>query len=79
MTDCPECITASQALHHIFRVGCMGCTARAVARSLDFSEAKKVGKRTRLYLADLARCGVTHEQVAQAMKDDYMTRETSNT
>ena len=71
---CPECTAAVVSLHHIFRADCQGCTARAVARSLPFTESRRTGKQTPNYIADLERCGVTHEQVKQAAASDFMTQ-----
>lgn len=72
--SCPECTAAVASLHHIFRADCLGCTARAVARSQAFSESRRTGKQTSRYIADLERCGVTHEQVKQAAASDFMTQ-----
>lgn len=69
-TACPECTAAAKGPHFIFRKGCHGCEARAVARGPDFHRCRNAGKQDGQYRALLARVGVTHAQVVAAAEAD---------
>ena len=75
MTDlfaqpCPACIEASLRPSWLFRKGCKGCEARAVARGPDFFRCKLAGRQDREYRALLASVGVTHDEVVAAAAAD---------
>lgn len=75
MTDlfaqpCPACEAAAAGPSYLFRNGCRGCEARAVARGPDFHRCRTAGKQDREYRALLARVGVTHEAVVEAARTD---------
>jgi len=74
MTDCPDCKAATEAMHHGFRSNCSGCMARAISRSLAFTEARSAGKLHGAYRERLARAGVTHEQVKAAALTDAINK-----
>lgn len=65
---CPACQAAETGPGHIYRRGCKGCEARAVARGPDFHRCRAAGKQDAGYRALLAQVGVTHEQVVAASK-----------
>lgn len=67
---CPDCSTAAQVPHFVFRAGCTDCAARQIARGPDFHRCRTAGKQDRQYRALLARVGVTHEQVVKAAEAD---------
>lgn len=75
MTDlfaqaCPECEAAAARPHWIFRKGCHGCEARAVARGPDFHRCRTAGKQDCQYRELLARVGLTHAEVVEAASMD---------
>jgi len=74
---CPDCQAAATAAHHGFRASCSGCKARAFSRGPHFFEAKRAGKLNPVYLQQLERLGLTHDQVKAADADDFMRREVS--
>lgn len=67
--SCQDCTDAPLMLHHRFS-DCLGCRARAVARSQHFSKAFKTQRRHREYQQLLEQVGVTHESVVSAAKND---------
>ena len=67
---CQDCQLATERLHHGYRSGCKGCTARAVARGPDFFRCRKAGKQDQKYRQLLASVGVTHEDATAAAKID---------
>lgn len=67
---CEACTTAAERLNHLFRSGCNGCAARAVARGPHFHRCRTAGRQDKEYRALLAAVGVTHEQVLQAAEAD---------
>lgn len=70
---CHDCEASRRALWHGFKAECMGCKARAVARSPQFSECRKSGKQALAYRALLSKVGVTHEQVKAAFAADALS------
>lgn len=66
---CNECNTARERFHHVF-ADCVGCRARAVARSPQFSTAWKAQRHSNDYRSLLTHIGVTHDQVVEAAKND---------
>lgn len=68
--SCAECIAATQQPHWIFRSGCRGCQARAIARGPDFYRCRTNGRQDREYRELLARVGVSHEEVCAAAEVD---------
>lgn len=69
---CSDCVQATLTSWHGFTARCLGCAARAVARGVNYSAARKQGAQTRLYRAELELYGVTHEQVREAAKVDQL-------
>lgn len=69
---CPDCQAAAERHHYIYRSGCKGCQARAVARGPDFHRCRAEGKQDREYRELLRRVGVTHDEVLQARKVDQV-------
>lgn len=67
---CPDCVAAAAGPHFIFRASCLGCAARAIARSPDFHRCRTARMQDRAYRALLAAAGVTHEQVTAASAQD---------
>lgn len=76
---CPDCTRAAAELWHGFRSGCKGCRARAVARGVQFFDAKRTGKQTPAYRQQLAALGLTHAEVLQASKTDALSRREATT
>ena len=68
--NCTDCTAAAEKSHHGFAAECAGCRARAVARSIKFSEAVKTGVQSRDYRRVLDQCGVTHDEVKAAAVAD---------
>ena len=64
--NCPDCTTAAEHPHHGFTAGCIGCCARAAARSPQYARVRDAGKLDRDYRALLEQFQLTHEQVKQA-------------
>lgn len=52
--------------------GCVGCCARAAARSPEFHESRTSGTQTRKYRALLEQFKLTHDQVRQAAASDAL-------
>lgn len=75
MTDCPECAKAAVELWAIFRAGCKGCQARAVARGPNCWASLKAGKQLPAYREELRRMELTHEQVKAAALADFQSRQ----
>ena len=74
---CPDCATARDAVHHGFRASCQGCKARAMARGPHYFGCKVAGRLNQVYLQQLERLGLTHDQVKAADAEDFMRREVS--
>ena len=70
MTDCKDCADASEGLHHGFTLYCQGCTARAVARSPEFSRAVKTGVQDAEYRSLLKKTQMTHAEAKAAASND---------
>jgi len=63
---CHDCAIAATQTHHGFSAGCIGCCARAAARSPQYARVRDAGKLDRDYRALLEQFKLTHEQVKQA-------------
>jgi hypothetical protein len=74
MTMCQDCEKAASVEWWQFSANCMGCRARAAARSPQFFDAKKTGSQPRPYRALLQQFALTHEQVRTAAKEDAFMR-----
>lgn len=72
--SCPECVTATERPYHGFAQGCIGCCARAVARSPQFAKARREGRQDRAYRALLAQFNLTHDRVLEQFKTDAIGR-----
>lgn len=67
---CADCTASAQGPRWVFRAGCRGCKARAVARSPDFFRCRVAGRQDKDYRALLARVGLTHDEVLAARQAD---------
>lgn len=67
---CEDCDMAKFVLHHGFRMGCLGCCARAASRSPQYRKARDTGMQQRDYRALLDQFGLTHQQVREAAAND---------
>jgi hypothetical protein len=74
MSACPDCTTAAEHAHHGFRAGCIGCCARAAARSPQYRKARDSGVQHRDYRRLLEQFGLSHQQVRDAAAADAMGR-----
>lgn len=72
MSDCADCKTASEQMHHIFKAGCKGCCARAAARSPHYRRVRDAGFLDRDYKRLLAQFELTHDEVKQAANVDKL-------
>lgn len=78
MTDCPDCIAASERAWHGFTAACMVCEARRIARGPACHEAMQAGKITPAYQEELQAVGgdvhwlVLHELVRAWQRDDSL-------
>lgn len=70
---CPECKAAEVGPHHLFRSGCDGCKARAVARGPNFHASLRAGRLTQRYRDELVTLGVTHDEVKAARAKDLLS------
>ena len=76
MTDCKACKKATERASGEFIGGCLGCAARAAARSPHYRRVRDAGVLDRQYRSMCEQYGVTHEQVrAQAQVDVQSLRE----
>jgi hypothetical protein len=73
MSDCDNCTAAAEREHWEFSANCIGCRARAAARSPQFFDARKTGSQPRSYRA-LQQFALTHAQVRAAAKEDAFMR-----
>lgn len=61
LTDCPDCIAASERSWHQYTASCMVCEARRISRRPACAEAQARGVLTAAYLAELeAVAGAEH-------------------
>ena len=74
MLDCPDCTTAATKTWGAFTNGCMGCCARAAARSPHFARVRDAGRLDRQYRLMLEQFGLTHDQVRRAAEADFEMR-----
>ena len=75
MTDlfaqpCQACEAGAAGPSYLFRSGCKGCQARAVARGPHFHRCRLAGKQDADYRRLLAAVGVKHAEVVEASKAD---------
>lgn len=71
---CSDCTTAAAEVWHGFRMGCIGCAARAVSRGPNFRRCRDAGRQDRQYQGELRQLGVTHEQARNAYQADAINR-----
>jgi predicted nucleic acid-binding Zn-ribbon protein len=74
MAACLNCSTAAERPHWEFMSGCMGCCARAAARSPQFHESRKAGQQTRGYRMLLEQFQLSHDDVKAAHAADAVNR-----
>jgi hypothetical protein len=77
---CPACTAATEAPAFVFYAGCRGCTARTIARSQTFWQARQANDsnapETLRYREMLAQVGgghippLAHSEVMAAFKSD---------
>jgi hypothetical protein len=77
---CPACTAATESASYLFYAGCRGCTARTIARSQTFWQARQANDsnapETLRYREMLAQVGggfvpaVAHSEVMAAFKSD---------
>jgi hypothetical protein len=72
--DCPDCLAASERMHHGFRSSCDGCKARAVARGPAFFHRNDSDDKARQYRELLARVRLSPAAVMRARDADWMTK-----
>lgn len=72
--ECFDCMAAAAGVHHGFVNGCVGCCARAAARSPHFDRVRKAGslRGDYGYRSLLEQFKLTHEQVKDAAASDAM-------
>lgn len=68
--ECPDCAAAAREVWHVFRADCIGCRARAMARSPHFRRVRDAGAQDRPYRQMLQQFELTHEQVRAAAQAD---------
>lgn len=71
---CPACEEAARKMWHEFRANCVGCCARAAARSPQYRKAKDTGIQDRAYRNLLQQFGLTHAQVQAAAAADVLSK-----
>lgn len=69
---CPACIASAAEVHYEFRMGCLGCAARAVSRGPNWRRCRDAGRQDSRYQGELRQLGVTHEQVKAAAAADQL-------
>jgi hypothetical protein len=74
MAACLNCSTAAERAHWEFTAGCVGCCARAAARSPHFFESRRTGQQTRGYRMLLEQFKLTHDQVKAAHAADACSK-----
>jgi len=74
VTPCEDCTESALRMSHGFQDGCIGCSARAAARSPQFHRARSAGVMDRQYHLLLQSFGLTHDQVKAASSVDWMTK-----
>ncbi len=72
MSDCTDCRLAAARVWHGHFWPCSNCCARAIARSLPFWSSRRAGKQLPEYRALLAAHKLTHEQVLDARRRDWL-------
>jgi hypothetical protein len=75
MAACLNCSTATERPHWEFTAGCVGCCARAAARSPQFFESRRTGQQTRGYRMLLEQFGLDHVSVRAAFESDALNKE----
>ena len=71
MSTCMDCTKAARAEHWGFAADCVGCCARAAARSPHFRRVRDAGmQQDGQYRRLLAQFGLQHEQVRAAAAAD---------
>jgi hypothetical protein len=84
MTDCPNCVAASEREWHHYNASCMVCEARRISRGKLCAEAKALGVITPAYKDEL--CAVAgdvhwyavHELVCAWQRGDALTQISSD-
>jgi hypothetical protein len=70
--ECFDCMAAAAGATYSFKIGCLGCTARQIARGPHYFRVRKAGKLDHEYIDNITRAGVTHQQVKDASAGDAM-------
>lgn len=69
---CPHCAESRTVQHHGYSSTCRGCRLRNIARHPSFTASMREGTLTANYQNLLKAWAVTHEEVKQAARLDYM-------
>jgi len=67
VTDCPDCIKASERAWHGFTVECMACQARRISRGPACFAAERAGYITPAYRDELQTAAGTHWQTLHSL------------
>ena len=70
--SCNHCAQAHEAQHHGYSTTCKGCRLRNIARHPSFAESMREGRLTQNYQNLLRAWAVTHDEVKEAARRDYM-------
>jgi hypothetical protein len=66
---CLDCASAERDHRHaIYRSGCKGCDARAMAHSPLFFDCARMGKLSTAYRDAIGQLGLTHDEVKAAAR-----------
>jgi hypothetical protein len=86
---CPACTAATEGSSYLFYAGCRGCTARTIARSQTFWQARQANDsnapETLRYREMLAAVGggftppIAHSEVMVAFKSDAAQKQEGTT
>jgi len=66
---CPDCASAERDHRHaIYRSGCKGCDARAMAHSPLFFDCARTRRQISEYRSALVKLGLEHDEVKAAAR-----------
>lgn len=72
---CPACAEAKERPSGRFLMGCRGCIARGVSRTINYRDSQQQGRLTHKYRLQLEQAGVSHEEVKAAAAGDFESKE----
>lgn len=76
MTDCPNCMAASERAWHVFTTGCMVCEGRRISRGPVCFAAQRSGFITPAYREELQAAAGNHWQTLHALVVAWQRGET---